>query len=171
MAKDISQLTEEELKTHIKAFQKKMKELKRKLYELEIQDQFVVCKHATFQLSEVFSPLCWKDAVDLPRTLNEQKYLGFDDWYLPDASELFLLFDAGWRPSQIGTGKSSYSTERDLWSANHCKTKNLARKVDFDFATIGSADTDTKNGVLCVRKILTKVQEESINEPAELANA
>lgn len=172
----------EELEAQIAAAKVKLEALKNALEEIELRENIVETKYVTFQLSETFAELSWQEAMDLPRTLNEKKYLGFDDWYLPSASELYALIDAGHIPKfkkanktrgtwdqTTGCWTGNYSTDGICWSSTTGKKSDDAKKVDFDLRSISTSTITTAHFVICVRKVSGTVSvQDIIAEPAEV---
>ena len=159
-----------DLEDKIEYYKTKLTELRDLLETLELQNQIIATKHATFQLTETFKELTWKEAMDLPRTLNEKKYLGFDDWYLPDVSEIFLMLEIGWKAkikNKKYVGVNGYSQDDYIWSANNCKDHSNARRVDTNFKTVSALAITTKCSAICVRTIGGPLQD-AVAEPAEM---
>jgi uncharacterized Rmd1/YagE family protein len=172
----MSDAKKEELENQIKSLKTKLDALKLKLEEMEIRDCQIQTKHVTYQLSEQFKSMTWQEAMDLPRLLNEKKYLGFDDWYLPDAAELFSLRLAGWRPKKVSVPTTTntynnthtYYSDDSLWSSTQAKDNKDARKVDFEYGSIALYGVTNKCIVICVRVVNAAPKQDTVAPPAEV---
>lgn len=141
-----------------------------KLKELELQNRVVDLLHVSLQLSEEFSPIPWKDAMDLPRQLNEKNYLGHNDWYLPAASELVGIMETGWKPRKTNKRDFQNDWQRShIWSKTRPSSRDSAFKVDFEFASVNTAQITLSCSVICVRVTDRKDAKGPSAPPSEVA--
>ncbi|MFP4068328.1 MAG: DUF1566 domain-containing protein, partial [Spirochaetaceae bacterium] len=75
--------------------------------------------------------MTWQEALDHVACLNEEEYLGFDDWRLPNVNELESLYHAGEESSREWLNDQGFS---NLNSGAHWSSTSYAPKGAEDFA-------------------------------------
>ena len=102
------------------------------------------------KVSAIFRNLNWDEAMELPAKLNAEKHLGFDDWYLPDINELFLMFD-----KKTGKPKPELKDMKGLWfwsSSSYATHASFAWYVYFGDGYVNYGDKNDDYAARCVRR-------------------
>jgi photosystem II stability/assembly factor-like uncharacterized protein len=99
----------------------------------------------------------WTTALDYVAKLNNENYLGHDDWRLPNIMELTSLLDLGRPDTALGENHPFVNIQQVYWSSSSGDDKGIAFAVGMYQWEIHSNSKFWPGQVLWFRKILPEI--------------